>query len=136
MRGFFCLWPIAAALALSLSACSSKKNPLPPPLKGNAIDDPVSCSDLQSGQIVEREIHLDGGVPACGADGLRCPLSNATPAMSKAVCGSRSVVALCQQNHWTLGCEAPPDASTKADAGDAATADAAAGDAATDAGVG
>jgi hypothetical protein len=119
----------AAILALLLGACSSKKNPLPPPFKGNAVDNPVSCPDLQNGQIAGKEIHIDGGIPNCAADGLRCPLPGAPAAGAAGACGSRTVVAVCQQGRWALACEAPSDASATEGGGDAAS------DAAADAAV-
>jgi len=121
----------AAMLALLLGSCSSTKNPLPPPYKGNAVDHPVNCADLQNGQIAGKEIHIDGGIPNCGADGLRCPLPGVSPAAAAGACGSRDVVAVCQLGRWGLACEAPSDASSTADGSGGAASDAAA-DTATD----
>ncbi len=120
------------ALAIGLPACSSTKNPLPSPFVGNSVDHPVSCAELQGAQIVDKAIQLDGGVPNCGADGLRCPLSGVTKATATSVCGSKNVVASCEQNRWVLACEAQPDGSAPLEAG-ADAADTDAGDAATDA---
>ncbi len=119
---------VAAMLALG---CSSTKNPLPPPFVGSAIDNPVSCAQLQNGQIVGKEIHLDGGIPNCGATGIRCPLPDVPASTRTGVCGSRNIAAMCELNQWKLVCEAPVDASAPADAGDAG--DAAAPDAQADA---
>ena len=111
---------IAATLAL---ACSSTKIPLPPPVVGSAVDSPVSCKDLQAGQVVGKEIHLDGGVPNCGSTGLQCPLPDLSQTDRSQVCGARSVIAECEQNQWKLVCGTAVVAST-ADAGDAAQPDA------------
>lgn len=114
-----------AVLMLGLAACSSTKNPLPPPFKGSAVENPISCKTLQNGQIVGKEIHLDGGVPECAADGLRCPLPGVPAKTTSSVCGARAVAARCEQNRWALVCEAVPDASAAVDAGprDAGKAD-------------
>lgn len=119
----------AALLALGLFACSATHNPVPSPVSGQAIENPVSCADLGGAQVVGMELHLDGGIPNCGADGLRCPLTGVS---TGDVCGARNVVATCAQHRWALRCEAPSDAAAPTDAGDAATSEA--GDAAPEAG--
>lgn len=115
---------VAVMVVPVATACSSTKIPLPPPFKGSAVDNPVSCSQLQTGKIVGEEIHLEGGIPNCGATGLECPLPGVSPAVKTSVCGSLDVVAMCEQDQWKLTCTAAVDASAPAEAGDASTQDA------------
>ena len=139
---------VSALAACALCACSStSSNPIPSPISGDADKDPISCSGLSDAQITNKEIRLDGGVAACGADGLRCPFSGALATTT--ACGTKRAIAICVQQRWTLACEEPGDGGTSADAGPssdsgdgAASADAEAGagsldatDAATDTGV-
>ena len=103
----------------------STSNPIPSPISGDAVKNPISCSGLVNAQISGNEIQLDGGIPACGAEGLRCPLSGAQATTT--ACGTKRAIAVCAQQRWTLGCEDPGDAATSTDAkagtdsGDAAT---------------
>ena len=108
-----------------LLGCSADKSHPPeyhPPGDAATVDDPKSCSEIQSGEPSDKDVTLDGTVASCASVSLTCPLGNSQN--FAAACDGGTPFAVCGfALRWVLACdldaglvEAGGDASTNADA--------------------
>jgi len=95
------LWLMSVATAL---ACANERErPPPPSSKGNVVDNPRSCREIQQGSRSGAEIQLAGDAANCAVDGLACPLGS-SPSLSSACHSQQTPYALCANTRWVVTC--------------------------------
>jgi len=103
----------AVAVAAIAVACSKTDASLPPPVSGK-LQHPLSCGEIQSAELSGGNIVVDGGKAQCAANGLTCPLLEASFA---GLCdGGKLPFARCVSLVWQASCVAPESDAGAADA--------------------
>lgn len=105
---------VAVVVAVIAVACSKTDASVPPPISGKLLQHPLSCGEIQAADLSGESIVVDGGKAQCAANGLTCPLLEAS--FARLCDGGKLPVARCVNFVWQASCAAAESDAGAADA--------------------